>query len=643
MQKHSTFPHIFSPLKIKGMELKNRLVMAPMATRYATLGGFVTPRLIQYYRTRAAGGVGLVTVEATAVSEEGFGWPNNLAVYDDIFIPGLKDLTTAIREEGSKSALEIFHAGQRARTAVILQQPIAPSGIATKNGEVPREMTLQEVEEMVEKFAQSARRAKEAGFDAVNLHMAHGYIIQQFLSPMMNQRQDAYGGNLENRCRFALDIIKRIQELVGFDYPILCRVSADEGTKAGLDIAQSQKIAVRLEEAGAHVMDISAGGPESPYLTVQSLETPKGYLVPLATQIKEVVKIPVATVGRIDHPQLAEDILAQKRADLVVMGRALLADPDLPNKAYTGKEKDIRPCIACKEGCSGRLAAGQEVSCLVNPMVGRESMIEVEKTNKPKEVLVVGAGPAGMEAARVAALRGHQVRLIEKEAQVGGQVSLAAKIPYKDDFASYIQYQKAVLEDLDVAFEYRKTFQEEDLQKYSPDVLVLALGGEPIKPDIPGIENPNVFFAWDVLRDGIKADWKKVVILGGGEVGLETAEFLLKQGLTVIIIEMLHKIALKMEARDRELLLRRIRKSTVDFFTQSQVTKIEGNTVELNRAGLLETIFQVDAVILSAGVQSRTLNLSSHPSMQVYEIGDFVTPERMFEAVHQGFSVGLKI
>ncbi|KUO71544.1 MAG: hypothetical protein APF81_11255 [Desulfosporosinus sp. BRH_c37] len=344
------FDNLFQPLLVKRVELKNRLVMAPMATRFATFGGEVTDRLISYYSVRARGGVGLVTVEGATVSPEGRGWKNNLGIYDDKFLPGLRQLADAIHQEGAKAAIQIFHAGRKAPVGIIGQQPVGPSPIPCTKGEVPKELSLAEIRRLIDNFGDAALRAKRAGFDIVNLHMAHGYILQQFLSPLSNKRRDIYGENTAGRVRLIVEIVAKIRELNGDDYPLFCRLTVDESSSSGLDLEESQKIASILEKAGADLIDVSAGGPEAQHMIIQPMTEPRGCLVHLAEGIKQVVSIPVSVVGRINNPRLANEILSRKQADLIVMGRPLIADQELPIKAFNGKEDEIRPCMPVTRG-----------------------------------------------------------------------------------------------------------------------------------------------------------------------------------------------------------------------------------------------------------------------------------------------------
>jgi len=420
------YGRLFKKIKIKNTEIKNCLIMAPMATRFASFNGEVTERLIRYYKERSKGGVGLITIKATAVSREGIGWKNNLSVYDDRYIPGLKKVTEALHEHGAKVALEIFHTGSKAPAAITGQQPVAPSAVYQNGGIAPRELEVQEIKELVKKFGAAAKRAKAAGFDIVNIHMAHGYLINQFLSPLTNRRTDAYGGSTERRTRFSVEVIKEVRKQVGNDFPIFCRLTAEEGMgDIGIDVNESMKIAPILEGAGADVIDISGGSSYKSYLTEGTYSIEPGFLVYLAKAIKKVVHIPVTIVGKIKKPEFAEEILQKGIADFIVLGRSLIADPFWPEKVLKNRVKEIVPCISCVQGCTGRLGKDLDISCTVNPGVGREGMFDNNRLCHPKKVLVAGAGVSGMYAASELAKQGHQVMLVEKKSYLGGQTNLA--------------------------------------------------------------------------------------------------------------------------------------------------------------------------------------------------------------------------
>ncbi|MEM3726324.1 MAG: NADH:flavin oxidoreductase, partial [Candidatus Bathyarchaeia archaeon] len=395
---------LFEPFQIGTMKLKNRIVMPPMGTNFSNEDGTVTQRLTNYHVERAKGGVGLIIVEGAYVEPRGKGSIKQLGVDHDNKIPGLRDLVTAVKANGAKVALQLFHGGRQSHSSIIGTQPVSASEVPCRlTGETPRALTTSEIEELVEVFAEAARRVKEAGFDAVEIHGAHGYLINQFLSPLTNKRTDKYGGDVKKRARFLLEILERIREKVGESYPVLCRINGDDYIEGGIKLEEAKIIAKMLEDGGVDALHISGGIYDSPIpVTTAPMALPHGVMVHLAAGIKKVVNVPVIAVGRLDDPKLAEEILQQGKADLVSMGRALLADPYLPKKIADGALDEINPCIACDE-CIGRLFFNEDIACTVNAALGREEEYRIEKAKVRKRVLVVGGGPAGMEAARVSA------------------------------------------------------------------------------------------------------------------------------------------------------------------------------------------------------------------------------------------------
>lgn len=398
---------LFEKIKIGNLELKNRIVMPPMGTQLANTDGTISARQIEYYAARARGGAGMVEVEFSTVDPVQFAALTQVRISDDRFMPGLAALASAIKSNGSRAAIQIHHPGRQASSRTTGAQPVAPSAIAGPSPELPRELSVVEILELEERFAQAALWAKQAGFDAVELHGAHGYLLCQFLSPYSNQRQDDFGGDTQRRARFPLEIVRKVRQRVGNDYPILFRLSADEHVEGGLTLNETRLIVQWLEEAGVDAISVSAANHASMEWSIQPMLMKPGCLVPLAAEIKKVVKVPVMVAGRINDPLVAERILEQGKADLVAVGRGLLADPDFPRKAKDGREREIIKCIACNT-CYDQILRLQPIACLVNPEAGRELEKEQKAVN-PGRVVILGAGPAGLEAARVVALRGHQV------------------------------------------------------------------------------------------------------------------------------------------------------------------------------------------------------------------------------------------
>jgi len=624
---------LFEKIKVKSAEMKNRLVMAPMATRFASFNGEVTERLIRYYEERAKGGVGLITIEASAISREGIGWENNLSIYDDHYVKGLQKLTDTLHQYGTKVSLEIFHTGSKAPAAIIGQLPVAPSSL-NQGGSVPRELDVEEIKVLVKKFGDAARRAKEAGFDIVNIHMAHGYLINQFLSPLTNKRNDAYGGSTEKRATFALEVIAEVRKQVGDDFPVFCRLTAEEGVGSiGIDVHESVKIAAILEKAGVDAIDISGGSSLKPYLTEGTYSLKPGFLVYLAEAIKKAVDIPITIVGKIRKPEFAEEILQKGIADFIVLGRPFITDPYWPEKVKNHREAEIVPCISCVQGCTGRLGKDLEISCTVNPGVGREGMFKSPCT--AKKVLVAGGGISGMYLANELAKQGNQVTLLEKEAHLGGQINLAVVPHHKsNDLVPLLDYLKHQLDLNGVQVRLNEAATVKSVQKYSPDMIIQATGAEPKVCKIPGTEGMDVLSAWEVLKDKA-CPGKNIAVIGGGEVGLETAEFLtndLKKNVTVF--EILPEYGKDMNRHERQFLLQRLEKSNIEIFTQAKVLGMKGKNLHFKRGDLDELTGPIDTLVLAIGSQSQRSQLCQDLDIPVYPAGDCIVPGRMFEAFH---------
>ena len=637
------FPFLFSPLSIKGLVLKNRIVMPPMCTSFATIGGAVTDRLVGYYRARAEGGVGLIDVEFTYIHPAGKVFDHMLGIYDDRLVPGLRRLTHAIHEQGTKIIIQIAHAGRRTHSEVIGCLPVAPSPLPRLNGETPRELNVPEIEETIHAYIQAARRAKQAGFDGVMIHMAHGYLIQQFLSPLSNQRPDRYGGDLKGRARFALEILRGIRQEAGKDYPVTCRLCGDEFVRGGIDLPEAIQFARLLEAHGMDALEVSAGTHETPQILSAPPYFPMGFLAHLSEGIKKEVKIPVGSVGRIHDPRLAEAILAQGKADFVAIGRALIADPQWPNKAYQGKMNEICPCISCNQGCNDRMYYQQDISCTVNPSVGRETLFTFLPPGKKKKVLVLGGGPAGLEAARISALRGHRVFLYEKEKDLGGQLRIASVPPAKEDLDKLRKFFVEELARLGVKVRLGK-ITKKAIEKLSPDMIVVAVGGKPRELAGYSFSDGKVLSAWDVLS-GQKAVGKRVVIIGGGQVGLETADFLLPQGKEIIILEMLKRPGQDMSPRARKMVLERLIQHGVDILTEAKAVAVLEDGVVFNRAGIVDQVRGRDSVIVAVGTAPQEVGIRGLEKMgfPIRRIGDCALPRKAFDAIHEGFAVGMEI
>ena len=635
------------------MELRNRIVMPPMTTSFASEAGAVTERLTNYHVERAKGGVGLIIVEATCVeSLLGRLIVNQLRVDSDKFLPGLADLVEAVHLHGAKIALQIHHAGRETTLeATEGRMPVSASNVPYIDmygspGSVvvrPRPLKIKEIAELVEKFGEGARRAKAAGFDAVEIHGAHGYLIAQFLSPYANKRTDKYGGSFEGRMRFALEIINCVRQKVGSDFPLSFRISADEFIKGGITLKLAKKIAAKLEEAGINVVHVSGSLSETEHMCEAPMAIERGYMVHLAESIKKVVGIPIITVGRINDPEFAEKILQEGKADLVSMGRALIADPMLPLKTKEGRLDEVRKCIACDYGCINRLFAGLRITCNVNPDVGKETEYRITRTEKVKNILIAGGGLAGMEAARVAALRGHHVTLYEKNGELGGQFILATKPPHKEELQNILDYLRGQMNKLNVRIELLKEVTPELVNEEKPDAVVVATGATPVVPDAPGIRSGNVVTAWDLLK-GTASVKDEVVIVGAGEVGCETAEYLVDQGKKVILIETLGDLALDMEPFNRYLLLQRLKEKKVKMFTGTMFQGVVEEGIAISDVRGKRSL-KAESIVLALGSRSNNTLVKAleGKAKQLYVAGDCLKPRKSLEAIHEGSWVARQI
>lgn len=637
----SAFSHLLSPLTVKSLTLANRVVMPPMGTNLGNADGTVSDENLAYLKRRAQGRPGLIITEITGVHPDGMVSPHQLAAYDDRFLPGLDRMARAARDAGCKIALQLHHSGRESLYLLGKGRAVAPSAIPSIVFKgAPREMTKADIEEVIAAFGRAAARARTAGFDAVEIHCAHGYLLTQFLSALSNQRTDEYGGNtIRERSRFVLDVIREIRRQVGADYPVSIRISAEEYIKGGYSADDMQGIAPDFVEAGADIIHASFGTHGSPGgITQAPAEFAPGFNAWLARKMKDVVSVPVIAVGRFTDPAAADETLARGDADLVAFGRQFLADPDFLVKAQEGRTDDIRLCIACNQGCIEREILGEgNIRCSINPETGQETLYPREKTARPKNVWVVGAGPAGLTAAAEADRLGHRVTLFEKKNILGGQIRYAQIPPHKEIYGQWIDWLIGQVRKTGVAIKSETEVDEALLKEGKPDAVILATGGEKLVPPIPGIDGAKVCDAWQIL-DGRIAPGENIVIIGGALIGMETADFLTERGKTVTILEMLKRSPVLKITSHGYMLHKRLRDRACKLLFGARVTAVDETGVTFNAEGQTAVISPVDQVVVAAGMKpSNALEaVCTKLGIAFKTVGDASSPRRIIEATDEG-------
>ncbi len=640
-------PGLFGAGKIGALKTKNRLVMSPMVLNYAHPDGRVSRRYLAHMARIARGGVGTMILEASYVAPEGKGFTHELGIHSDAMIPGLADVVAAAHECGVVIGIQLYHAGRQTSSAVTGTAPVAPSPLPDPlMQEMPRVLTQDDIQHLVHAFAQAARRARLAGFDFVELHAAHGYLINEFLSPFTNRRDDRYGGSEENRARFVLETIAAVQRLVGADFPITVRISADEMVPGGLTPDDSALIAARLEKAGVAAIHVSAGIYASypKGQMIQPMAVDDGPLLPLAARIRKAVRIPVIAVGKIRSPALAERALDAGQADFIALGRSLLADPDWPRKAEDGRAGDINHCIACNQGCIGRLFENLDVWCTVEPATGREEDFERRQIGARKKVLVVGGGPAGMEAAIIAARCGHQPVLCDRADHLGGQLIAAGSAPHRPGWDELRRHLTDEIEKAGVEVRLNTEVTTAYAQTDDYDAVILATGARAAAPEFPAGSGPTMASARDILEGRVKVEGK-VVVAGGGCAGAQTAEYLALQGADVTVVEAQAAVAVDAPLADRALLLQRLHELKVKLLTDTRIIRLDADQVTLeNPWGTWEVPAQ--ALILCLGARPEGVELAHdlrRVMPRVIVAGDALEPRRVTEAMADGALAALSL
>jgi len=662
---------LFEPIKINQLELKNRIYLPAMHMNMAR-DFEVTDQLLDFYAERARGGVSIITVGYATVDELS-GNSTNIGAHKDEFIPGLQRLARAIQSNGARAAVQINHAG-RYNFSFFLdgKQAVAPSAVPSRmTRETPRELALDEIKEIVDHFAQAARRVKAAGYDAVEVLSGTGYLISEFLSPLTNQRQDEYGGTFDNRMRFGLEVIGAIRREVGGDFPLMVRMNGNDFMPGGNGRQDLQEYAKCLAAAGVDALNINVGWHEARVPQIVT-SVPRGVFGYLAKGIKELVDIPVISGHRINDPAPAREMIADGLCDMVAMGRPLIADPYLPEKARSGRESDIVHCIACAQGCFDNLFKLKPVECLCNPKAGYEKEIIIEKSANPQKVMIVGGGAAGMSAALAAHEKGHEVTLYEKSDRLGGQLYLAAAPPGREEFAELAKDlgQQVALTSIKVVL--NQTVDEKLIEQEQPDTIIVAAGAVPIRPPIPGIDLPHVVQAWDVLQKKVTTG-RQVVVIGGGAVGVETALYLAEKGTLsaealkfllvnraedpevlyelatrgtkdIVVIEMIDKMGKDIGKTTRWGILQDLSRKGIQTRAATKALEITATVVKVEIDGNTEEI-PADTVVLAAGAEpyAPLVEVITQKGIPYEVIGDAGRVAMAFDAVHQGYNAGRKL
>ncbi|MEW6076654.1 MAG: FAD-dependent oxidoreductase [Thermodesulfobacteriota bacterium] len=662
---------LFSPLTINGLTIPNRIVMPSMGLGY-TYDFSLNDRVKAFYRARALGGVGLMTIGPVAIDTQCMS-PVMPGLFEDGQIPPFKEFIDEIhRTTAARVAIQLMHMG---RNAILFngEEAIAPSPIPGKmNRQAPREMTRDDILMVIDHFARAAARAREAGFDFIEIIGCTGYLISQFLSPLTNVRTDEYGGCLENRMRFGLEVIRGVREAVGNGMPLGIRIAGNDFMDGGNTNREAALFAAEAEKAGVNAINVTGGWHET-YIPQLTTPVPPGAFVYLARGIKESVSVPVFASNRLGNPDVAEKALRDGSCDMVCWGRPLIADPELPNKVRQKRFDEITPCIACNQGCFDQIITGAPVCCVLNPMAGREAEFTIQPAGRPKTIAVAGGGPAGMEFAVMAASRGHQVTLYESGDKLGGQVNLAKASPGKEEIGNIIKSLEKRMKKAGVRIRLNTPLDRETLTAVRPDLLVVATGAKPVEVNVPGIDKPHVVSAWDVLSEKVWDIGENVVIIGGSATGCETAHFVAalgapdaatcaflmyhhaedekilnalmhKTGKKITVIDMVDRLAANVGRTSRWVLVKSLKLSDVTMMPGTRLVEITDDAV-IVQAGEERKNIPADTVILALGAKPNdTLSAQGKAlGIDTIVIGDAKAPRKISDAVFEGFEAGLKV
>ncbi|MBW2065120.1 MAG: FAD-dependent oxidoreductase [Deltaproteobacteria bacterium] len=657
------YKNVFSPFKFGNVEIRNRIAVPPMLACMATADGFVTREMIEFYSSFARGGAGIVTIGDSAVDfDYARGHFGQLNLGDDGVIGGLSTLVEAVQKHGAKISIELDHSGRLSPPSVIGgKNPIAPSPIPSKGEEIMarnegrklvrvQEMDQDLIDQVVDNFAGAAYRCLRAGFEMITIHGGHGQLLSQFVSPYSNKRTDNYGGSLENRARFVQEVLSAIRGAVGDRLALEYRVSADEIVPGGMHVEETIEF-LKLIRDKIDLVNVSLGGmiagPRYIAHMAQPTYFPHAYNVERAARIRGALQIPVTCVGSIIDLEMAERIIAEGKADIVAMGRAHIADPEIVNKTKRGKADDVRPCLRCNV-CGERPKDFYPVRCAVNPVAGREVEYRyyIPPARERKKIVILGGGPAGMEAALVASSRGHSVVLYEKEGKLGGALRIAAAPPFKKDMRRFLEWMVRKTLEAPVEVKLSTSATADMVKGEAPDILIVAIGAKPLLPEVPGADKPHVLWAGDVLRGKAKTG-RTVVIVGAGLTGCETALHLAQQGMRVTILDMLNEAEIAMDTTfvSKMALMELLRESGVEFKTEVKLEEIgDRGVIGIDRERR-HIELPADSVVLSLGARSPGEEVARFRDLaeEVSIIGDCAKPRNLMAAIHDAFHVTAEI
>jgi len=665
------YNYLFSPIKINNLEIKNRIAYPALGLLYS-YDRKLNDRYMEFYKERANGGVGILTIGPVGVDYIGSGVVV-LGIDNDDVIPDFKKLTDIIKAGGARPWIQLFHAGAYSHPILIDgQTPIAPSPVYSKYSKTtPKEMTAEDIETVQEAFAGAAYRAVEAGFEGVEIIASAGYLLTQFLSPLRNERTDQYGGSFENRVRFPREVIERVRKRVGQDFPVTIRMAGNDFVPGSNTDKETAEIAKIYEAAGIDAINVTGGWHETKVPQLP-MELPRSAFSFLSLNIKKAVSVPVMASNRISDPDTAEEIIQNGYADMVNLGRVLIADPEWPKKAFEGRKDEIRPCTGCSQGCTDMVFQGQPVFCVGNPRAGYETERKITKTSDPKKVMVIGAGAGGMEAAVTAHKAGHQVEIYDRDRDIGGQLWLAGAPPHKKEIWEFIRFYRAMINKYDIPLSLHTEVTLDLIKKKKPDHIIIAEGAEPISPPIPGIDGPEVLSSWKVLKENPPLG-KKVAVIGGGSVGLETALFVAAKGtLTpevlhflfayeaesverlrelmfngtsqVTVFEMLPKAGKDVGRSTRWVLFDNLKRYGITVLTDTKVLSIKNGLIQYEKE-TEEGSMQFDHVVVASGSRSKNhlSQLIEDTGIAFSTVGDCIKPGKINDAIHGGFLAAVNI